>query len=279
MKFFGQIKRFTSLIFRDVEDAKDITLQFDPNTVYTANRVISLPSGDQNMVLMRYPLAGVTANTVPYFSDTTGNLSASETTATELGYVHNVTSAIQTQINGKEPTITTLAASKGGLATNASGFSGVVKAASGVFSAATVVNADISSSAAITGTKISPDFGSQVVITTSSISGKNLAITGTGTGGWIQLVQQSGDLVSHPSGSLMLFAKSDDKLYIMNSAGTANALLTTATTGTMPSYTTVQRDALTPAAGMVIYNTTTDRFQGYCAGAVAAWVNLHGWGA
>ena len=231
------------------------------------------------MALMPYPVAGVTANTVPYFSDTTGNLLASSTTATELGYVHNVTSAIQTQINGKEPTITTLAASKGGLATNASGFSGVVKAASGVFSAATVVNADISSSAAITGTKISPDFGSQVVITTSSISGKNLAITGTGTGGWIQLVQQSGDLVSHPSGSLMLFAKSDDKLYIMNSAGTANALLTTATTGTMPSYTTAQRDALTPSAGMVIYNTTTDRFQGYCAGSVAAWVNLHGWGA
>jgi len=152
MKFFGQIKRFTSLIFRDVEDAKDITLQFDPNTVYTANRVISLPSGDQNMVLMRYPIAGVTANTVPYFSDTTGNLLASETTATELSYVHGVTSSIQTQLN------------------NAGG-------------------------------------------------------------------------------------------------------------GSFPSYTTAERDALTPAAGMVIYNTTTNRFQGYCAGAVAAWVNLHGWGA
>lgn len=151
MKFFGQIKRFTSLMFRDVEDGKDITLRFDPNTVYTADRIISLPPGDQNMALMPFPDGGVTANTVPYFSNTLGNLAASATTATELGYVHGVTSAIQTQLNN----------------------------AGGIF----------------------------------------------------------------------------------------------------PSYTTTQRDALTPAAGNVIYNTTTDRFQGYCAGSVAAWVNLHGWGA
>jgi hypothetical protein len=44
----------------------------------------------------------------------------------------------------------------------------------------------------------------------------------------------------------------------------------------MPNLTTVARDALTPAQGMVIYNTTVDLFQGYSAGA---WVNLHGWGA
>lgn len=152
MKFFGQIKRFTSLMFRDVEDGKDITLRFDPNTVYTADRIISLPPGDQNMALMPFPAGGVTANTVPYFSNTLGNLAASATTAAELGYVHGVTSAIQTQLN-------------------------------------------------------------------NSISAK------------------------------------------------------------VVSYTSTERDAITPAAGMVIYNTTTDRFQGYCAGAVAAWVNLHGWGA
>lgn len=43
-----------------------------------------------------------------------------------------------------------------------------------------------------------------------------------------------------------------------------------------PVLTTVQRDALTPANGMVVYNTTAGLFQGYAAGA---WVNLHGWGA
>ena len=39
-------------------------------------------------------------------SDSNGKLTASTTTSTELGYVSGVTSAIQTQLNGKEPTIT-----------------------------------------------------------------------------------------------------------------------------------------------------------------------------
>jgi len=43
-----------------------------------------------------------------------GKVAVSTTTATELGYVAGVTSAIQTQLNGKEPSITTLPISKGG---------------------------------------------------------------------------------------------------------------------------------------------------------------------
>jgi hypothetical protein len=39
-------------------------------------------------------------------SDGAGALAAATTTATEIGYVNGVTSAIQTQLNGKEPTIT-----------------------------------------------------------------------------------------------------------------------------------------------------------------------------
>lgn len=39
---------------------------------------------------------------------------------------------------------------------------------------------------------------------------------------------------------------------------------------TVPRMTSTQRDALTPAKGMVIYNTTTDKFQGYDG----AWTNL-----
>ena len=38
------------------------------------------------------------------------------------------------------------------------------------------------------------------------------------------------------------------------------------------SLSTAERDALTPANGMVIYNTTASKFQGY---AGAAWVDLH----
>lgn len=48
----------------------------------------------------------------------------------------------------------TLPAVNGGLATDASAFTGVVKASTGAFSAATIVNADVSGSAAIDGSKL-----------------------------------------------------------------------------------------------------------------------------
>jgi len=40
----------------------------------------------------------------------------------------------------------------------------------------------------------------------------------------------------------------------------------------LPRLTTAQRDALTPTDGMIIYNTTTSKFQGRAGGA---WVDLH----
>ena len=39
-------------------------------------------------------------------TDANGKVAASTVTSTELGYMHGVTSAVQTQLNGKEPTIT-----------------------------------------------------------------------------------------------------------------------------------------------------------------------------
>jgi hypothetical protein len=47
-------------------------------------------------------------------SDASGKVTAATTTSTEIGYVNGVTSAIQTQLNAKEPTITTLSIAKGG---------------------------------------------------------------------------------------------------------------------------------------------------------------------
>ena len=47
-------------------------------------------------------------------SDASGKVAASSVTSTELDHLTGVTSAIQTQLNGKEPTITTLPISKGG---------------------------------------------------------------------------------------------------------------------------------------------------------------------
>ena len=55
-------------------------------------------------------------------------------------------------------------------------------------------------------------------------------------------------------------------------AGTG--LTVTSTTGALivPRMTTTQRNALTAAVGMIIYNTTDSKFQGY---AGSSWVNLH----
>lgn len=50
-------------------------------------------------------LKAATASTVPYL-DASKNLVSSAVTDTELGYLDGVTSAIQTQLDGKEPTIT-----------------------------------------------------------------------------------------------------------------------------------------------------------------------------
>ena len=53
----------------------------------------------------------------------------------------------------------------------------------------------------------------------------------------------------------------------------SDSLSITGTTGALqaPTLTTTQRDALTAAVGMIIYNSTTATMQGYANGA---WVNL-----
>lgn len=59
-----------------------------------------------------------------------------------------------------------------------------------------------------------------------------------------------------------------------NSIDAGAALEVDGTTGGIlfPRLTTTQRDALTPTNGLMIYNTTTSKFQGYAGGA---WVDLH----
>lgn len=67
--------------------------------------------------IARTKLATLTANRV-VVSNGSGVDSSSSVTTTELGYLGGVTSSIQTQIDSKEPTITTLATSKGGTGQN-----------------------------------------------------------------------------------------------------------------------------------------------------------------
>ena len=48
----------------------------------------------------------------------------------------------------------------------------------------------------------------------------------------------------------------------------------------IPNLTGAQRDALTPSAGMMIFNTESSRFEGYFdGGSGLAWGPLHGWGS
>ncbi len=97
-----------------------------------ANRVYASPNGSSGTPSFRAlvendlptisvsKIAAVTASRA-LVSDGSGNMSASSVTATELGYLSGVTSAIQTQLNAKEASINILSALKGGTGVNASG--------------------------------------------------------------------------------------------------------------------------------------------------------------
>ena len=62
----------------------------------------------------------------------------------------------------------------------------------------TIVNADVNTSAAIAGTKISPDFGAQNIITTGLITGELTPAAGTATAGTAPLKFTTGTLLTTP---------------------------------------------------------------------------------
>lgn len=110
--------------------------------------------------------------------DASGNFSAGTITATLTG---NVTG----NLTGTASNATTAAACTGNAATvttNAN-LAGDVTSSGNTTSiaAGVIVNADVNASAAIAGTKISPDFGSQNAITTGNVTGAKLLTGGNGT--------------------------------------------------------------------------------------------------
>ena len=96
-----------------------------------------------------------------------------------------------------------------------------------------IVNADVDAAAAIAGTKVAPNFGSQNVVT-------------TGAGGFG---------TATPDAKAALDVTSTTKGFLP------------------PRMTTAQRDAIVaPTAGLVLYNSTTNKLQ---VRTDAAWVDLH----
>ena len=128
-------------------------------------------------------LAALTASTA-VATDGSGFLVSSSTTATELGFVHGVTSSIQTQLNaaGVNPLTTTgdiiYASNTATPATEArlgiGATSTVLNVVGGIPSWNLIVNANVSASAAIVGTKIVSNFGAQDIF-----GSQNIYTTGT----------------------------------------------------------------------------------------------------
>jgi hypothetical protein len=99
----------------------------------------------------------------------------------------------------------------------------------------------------------------------------NAVVRFDGTGGAVQnsavLIDDSNNINTPASG---LFGAVGTPV-----ASAALELRTTTGALLLTRLTTAQIAALTAVNGMIVYNTTLDRFQGYFAGA---WGDLHGWG-
>ncbi|MFO0204274.1 MAG: hypothetical protein ACK528_14225, partial [Alphaproteobacteria bacterium] len=106
---------------------------------------------------------------------------------------------------------------------------------------------------------------------TSSTQGTFLSGVGTGSTTYSLICTNSGASTT----TAALAVRDDSKVGIRtNSIDAGAALEVDGTTGGIlfPRLTTTQRDALTATNGLMIYNTTTSKFQGYAGGA---WVDLH----
>jgi len=129
MKLFGSLAELVQIKWR--KNGQEITSRPNQSTTYTGARDIQLPPGDSNHVLVSEAATQALSNkTIDADLNSLSNIDNADIKSgaaidatkiangnvsnTEYQYLDGVTSDIQGQLNGKEPTITTLPIAKGG---------------------------------------------------------------------------------------------------------------------------------------------------------------------
>lgn len=209
-----------------------MSTQLTNNVVYDANgRLVpqALVTVDDavNPVFSTIQITGLTASTA-LVSDGTMHVISSSTTATELGYVHGVTSAIQTQINGLLPL--TGGTLTGNVVIAKAATDSTITLGSGVNPAALI--GDTSSDLKFQMNKA----GSIIAFLPSS----------SGSATWFQ-----------PDGSWTINSITDVPSAILTAVSTTRGFLP-------PVMTNTQRDAISsPAEGLTVYSTTDHALEFY----------------
>jgi len=141
---------------------------------------------------------------------------------------------------------------------------GVTAIGSGV-----IVNADVSASAAIAGSKIAPDFGAQNVLTTGTITGANLNVTGTAvptTGAFrpatnvlAWATNTSERMRLSPSGALMVGATTEPLGQIAGTVLGRKLILGSRNHGVKQCYSSFISTTVTATTGTVVFTFAHDR--------------------
>ena len=157
---------------------------------------------------------------------TAGKVSNSATTATNAN-IQGTIVARDANGNFSAGTITATLNGNAATATSATGaanltgsnLTGDVTNNGNAVTLSPISNAKIAANAAIDGAKINPDFGSQNVTTTGNIGGTNALITG-----YEELSQIVKPNTNPAFGKVRVYAKSDSKLYKLDSNGNESAV-------------------------------------------------------
>ena len=116
--------------------------------------------------------------------------------------------------------------------------------------------------------------GTTLTFTEAPLAGDKIQVQNISSGNTTDVTQlQDADSDT----KIQVSESADDDTIRFDAAGTEVANMTAskttfATAVQLASFTTTQRNSLSAANGMVIYNTTTSKFQGYAGGS---WVDLH----